>query len=114
MTQLVTPYEVKGDTKNGIDYNKLIDQFGSQRISDDLLIRFEQVTGHKPHHWLKRGIFFSHRDLDEILNKVSKKESVYLYTGRGRSSESVHFGHLIPFVFTCWLQKVFDCPLVIQ
>jgi tryptophanyl-tRNA synthetase len=26
----------------------------------------------------------------------------------------MHVGHLIPFMFTMWLQKVFDCPLVIQ
>jgi len=26
----------------------------------------------------------------------------------------MHLGHLIPFLFTQWLQKAFDCPLVIQ
>jgi len=26
----------------------------------------------------------------------------------------MHVGHLIPFLFTKWLQDVFDCPLVIQ
>ena len=26
----------------------------------------------------------------------------------------MHVGHLIPFIFTKWLQDVFDCPLVIQ
>lgn len=38
----------------------------------------------------------------------------YLYTGRGPSSESMHLGHLIPFMFCKWLQDVFDVPLVIQ
>lgn len=38
----------------------------------------------------------------------------YLYTGRGPSSGSLHFGHLIPFVFTKWLQETFNVPLVIQ
>ena len=34
--------------------------------------------------------------------------------GRGPSSESLHLGHLIPFMFTKWLQDAFKCPLVIQ
>jgi len=37
-----------------------------------------------------------------------------LYTGRGPSSESMHLGHMIPFLFTKWLQDVFKVPLVIQ
>ena len=36
-------------------------QFGSVRIDDELLTRIETVTGKKPHHFLRRGIFFSHR-----------------------------------------------------
>merc|ERR1711970_1595515 len=32
----------------------------------------------------------------------------------GPSSEAMHLGHLIPFMFTKWLQDVFDVPLVIQ
>ena len=30
---------------------------------------------------------------------------MYLYTGRGPSSEALHLGHLIPFAFTKWLQE---------
>jgi tryptophanyl-tRNA synthetase len=26
----------------------------------------------------------------------------------------MHMGHLIPFMFTAWLQRVFNVPLVIQ
>lgn len=37
-----------------------------------------------------------------------------MYTGRGPSSDALHLGHLIPFHFTAWLQKVFNVPLVIQ
>ena len=39
---------------------------------------------------------------------------MYLYTGRGPSSSSMHIGHLIPFLFTQWLQKAFNVPLVVQ
>jgi tryptophanyl-tRNA synthetase len=37
-----------------------------------------------------------------------------LYTGRGPSSEALHLGHLVPFMFTKWLQDAFKVPLVIQ
>lgn len=30
------------------------------------------------------------------------------------SSGAMHIGHLIPFLFTKWLQETFDVPLVIQ
>jgi tryptophanyl-tRNA synthetase len=63
---------------------------------------------------LRRGIFFSHRDLNQILDLYEQGKKFYLYTGRGPSSEALHLGHLIPFQFTKWLQDTFDCPLVIQ
>lgn len=49
-----------------------------------------------------------------ILDVYEKKQPFYLYTGRGPSSEAMHMGHLIPFIFTKWLQDTFDVPLVIQ
>ncbi|KAK4702912.1 tryptophanyl-tRNA synthetase, partial [Phenoliferia sp. Uapishka_3] len=116
--QVVTPWDVQGATVEGkqvaIDYNKLIDQFGTKPISAELLARFEKLTGHKPHLLLRRGTFFSHREFDQILDRYEQKKPFYLYTGRGPSSDSFHLGHMIPFVFTQWLQKVFNVPLVIQ
>lgn len=90
------------------------EKFGSSKIDDELLARFEKVTGKKAHHWLRRGIFFSHRDVHVILNMYEQGKPFYLYTGRGPSSESMHLGHLIPFMFCKWLQDVFDVPQVIQ
>lgn len=66
------------------------------------------------HPWLRRGIFFSHRDFELILDLYEAKKPWYLYTGRGPSSDALHMGHLIPFMFTKWLQDTFDVPLVIQ
>ena len=63
---------------------------------------------------LRRGLFFSHRELDMIISCYEKGEKFYLYTGRGPSSESLHLGHLVPFMMTQWLQETFQCPLVIQ
>lgn len=33
---------------------------------------------------------------------------------QGPSSEALHMGHLVPIMFTQWLQEAFDVPLVIQ
>ncbi|CAK9025690.1 Tryptophan--tRNA ligase [Durusdinium trenchii] len=110
--QVVTPWDVQAD--EGVDYDKLIVQFGSSKIDDDLVKRMERVTGQKVHHWLRKEIFFSHRDLGEMLDLYEAGKPFYLYTGRGPSSGSLHFGHLVPFVFTKWLQDAFNAPLVIQ
>ncbi|KAL1761617.1 hypothetical protein FB107DRAFT_200464 [Schizophyllum commune] len=117
--QVVTPWDVQGGvTSDGkqkaIDYDKLIDQFGTRRIDDALLQRFEKLTGHKPHILLRRGTFFSHRDFSQILDRYEQGKPFFLYTGRGPSSDSMHLGHMIPFVFTKWMQDVFDVPLVVQ
>lgn len=40
------------------------------------------------------------RDLNDILDAYEKGDKFYLYTGRGPSSEALHLGHLIPFMFT--------------
>ncbi|KAK0563458.1 tryptophan--tRNA ligase [Tilletia horrida] len=117
-SQKVTPWDVEGGFVDGkqvaIDYDKLIVEFGTKKIDQALLDRFQQLTGWEPHPLLKRGCFFSHRELDVILTRYEQKKPFYLYTGRGPSSDSMHLGHLIPFSFTKWLQDVFDVPLVIQ
>ncbi|KAG1769447.1 tryptophanyl-tRNA synthetase [Suillus placidus] len=117
--QLVTPWDVQGsvsaDGKQlAIDYDKLIVQFGTRRVDAELLERFEKLTGHKPHPLLRRGMFFSHREFDKILDRYEQGKPFFLYTGRGPSSDSMHLGHMIPFLFTKWLQDVFDVPLVVQ
>ena len=58
--QVVTPFDVSAGSK-GVNYMKLVDEFGSQLISPELLARFERITGRRPHRWLRRGYFFSHR-----------------------------------------------------
>lgn len=97
-----------------INYDRLIDEFGTQRIDATLIDRIERLTNQPAHPFLKRGIFFSHRSLDELLTHVENGNSFYLYTGRGSSSESLHLGHLIPMMFTKYLQDAFQVPLVIQ
>eukprot|EP00581_Thalassiosira_minuscula_P010666 CAMPEP_0183724108 /NCGR_PEP_ID=MMETSP0737-20130205/17279_1 /TAXON_ID=385413 /ORGANISM="Thalassiosira miniscula, Strain CCMP1093" /LENGTH=833 /DNA_ID=CAMNT_0025954589 /DNA_START=101 /DNA_END=2599 /DNA_ORIENTATION=+ len=147
---VVTAFEVSGS----IDYDKLIDKFGSKPLTPYLLRRLENVTvkrGTVPflHRFLRREIFFSHRDIEKIcellegwygvpppppeddgsgdtdtaadaatpavaMKKPTTPCPIYLYTGRGPSSGAMHLGHLVPFLFTAWLQRAFQCPLVIQ
>lgn len=75
--QDINPWSVSGEIgedgkAKAIDYDKLINEFGTTRIDDALLQRFEQVTGHKPHRFLRRQIFFSHRELGRILDRFEK------------------------------------------
>ena len=107
---IVNPWVVQGNIK----YDKLVEEFGTQIITEELIKRFEKVTKKPLHPWLKRGLFFCHRDLNIILDAYEKGEQIFLYTGRGPTSDALHIGHLIPFMFTKWLQDVFDCYLVIQ
>ena len=146
------------------------------------------MTGVRAHPFLRRGIFFAHRDMAEVLDAHEKGQGFYLYTGRvrpavmscvagvgrtrlrmsqrsssqflsactvgdavgehhkvcsaqccvamyiehvfrsqllrwrlseagymqGPSSDALHLGHLIPFMFTKWLQSAFKVPLVVQ
>ena len=103
--QIITPFDVSGGVDESgkavaIDYNKLIMKFGSQPIDQNMLDRLEKVTGQRPHRLLRRGMVFSHRDLDSLLDKYEKGIPFYLYTGRGPSSTSMHVGHAVPFEFT--------------
>ncbi|XP_061174739.1 tryptophan--tRNA ligase, cytoplasmic-like [Saccostrea echinata] len=111
---IVNPWEVVSTSATGVDYDKLIKRFGSTKIDDALIERMERVTGKPVHHLLRRGKFFSQRDMHSILDMYEQKKPFYLYTGRGPSSDAMHMGHLIPFIFTKWLQDTFDVPLVIQ
>ena len=104
----VTPWEVEGE----VDYDKLIEEFGIQKITDELLDKVERLTG-ELHFMLRRRIFFAHRDFDWILNEYEKGNKFYLYTGRGPSGHT-HLGHLLPWVFTKWLQDKFDAELYFQ
>ncbi|KAL9658682.1 hypothetical protein ABK040_006216 [Willaertia magna] len=112
--QKVTIEDVEAESNKGIDYDKLIREFGSSEIDEELIKRLEKLTNKPAHHFLKRKVFFSHRDLNKLLDFYEQGKPFYIYTGRGPSSDSMHLGHLIPFIFTKYLQEIFDVPLVIQ
>lgn len=111
-TQIVTPW--KAECTDHFDYEKLVVQWGAKIIDQELIDKFEKVTGKPIHPWIKRGHFFAHRYLDIILDDYSAGKPIFLYTGRGPSSESLHLGHLIPMVLIKWLQDVFKAIVVFQ
>lgn len=104
----VNPWNVTGK----VDYAKLMKKFGTQPIGPDLIQRMRKITG-DVHFMLRRGIFFTHRDLDWILDLYERGNKFYLYTGRG-PSDHTHIGHLVPWIFTKWLQDKFGSKLIFQ
>lgn len=58
---VVTPWEVVGDADSGVNYDKLVELYGSSKIEKELVEKFETITGAKAHHLLSRGMFYSHR-----------------------------------------------------
>jgi len=105
---VVTPWEVTGR----VDYDKLVKDFGTQPLTAEILERIKRYTG-ELHPQLRRRIFFSHRDLDWILQRYEAGEKFVLYTGRGPSGP-VHIGHLVPWMFTKHLQDKFGVKLYFQ
>ncbi|MEM3089048.1 MAG: tryptophan--tRNA ligase [Candidatus Nitrosotenuis sp.] len=105
---IVTPWHVEGE----IDYDKLIKQFGTEKITGEILKKIEKTAG-EIHFMLRRGIFFSHRDLGKILDEYQSGKKFFLYTGRGPSGHT-HIGHLVPWVFAKWLQEKFQTTMYFQ
>lgn len=104
---VVTPWEVSGR----VDYDRLVERFGTERVDDALISRFSKHGD--VHPLLRRGIFYSHRDMNWLLDEYEKGNGFFLYTGRGPSGQ-VHLGHMLPWIFTKYLQETFRAPLYFQ
>lgn len=94
----MTPYEVKGK----VDYSRLLEQFGVQPVTPDLLARIR-----KPHRLLRTGYFFAHRDFDKILDYYDEHGTFAVVSGRG-PSEHMHLAHLLLYMFNLYLQQEFN------
>jgi tryptophanyl-tRNA synthetase len=105
---IVNPYEVSGN----VDYNKLTKEFGVSKIDPHLLERLKKHTK-ELHFMLRRGVMFSHRDLNWLLDEYENGNKFFLYTGCGPSGP-IHLGHLQMWSFVKWLQDRFDCELWFQ
>ncbi|MEC8220563.1 MAG: tryptophan--tRNA ligase [Nanoarchaeota archaeon] len=112
MTTTVTPWDVEGT----VDYDKLIKEFGVQYISNEhynYLKELAKEKGLEEHIFLKRKLFFAQMDLGKAIQDHKDGKPVFLYTGRAPGG-SMHIGHLVPFMFTKYLQDLLDCNLYIQ
>lgn len=108
----VTPWEITGK----VDYNKIIKEFGVNYLDESIKNKIKEISEKKgiPYHiYLKRELFFAHRDFNKAIELYEKGKPFFLYTGRAPGG-SMHIGHLIPFLFTKYLQDIFDCNLYIQ
>src|SRR5256712_3270511 len=104
----VTPWEVSGV----VDYDRLIRDFGTQPLTGPLADKMEKILGDEA-YLIRRHVFFSHRDLDLVLDDHAKGRGFFLYTGRGPSGP-MHIGHIMQFYFTKWLQDKFHVNTYIQ
>jgi tryptophanyl-tRNA synthetase len=66
---VVTPWRVSG----AVDYNRLIEQFGTSPITQGIRDRMEKHAGYF-HAQLRRRVFFSHRDMDWWLDTYDRGE----------------------------------------
>jgi len=104
----VTPWEAEAF----VDYEKLIKIFGVKPLTDSEITLLKRYTK-EDHIMLRRRVFYAHRDLDIYLNNFSLGRRCALYTGRGPSG-STHLGHLLPWIFTKWLQDKLGVDLFFQ
>ncbi|MEM0093395.1 MAG: tryptophan--tRNA ligase [Thermofilum sp.] len=105
----LTPWEAKGR----IDYDKLIEEFGVERLEDRHFEILQELAG-ELHPLLRRRFFFAHRDLDHVLADYQSGKGFFLYTGRAPSKSPMHIGHIIPFIITRWFQEKFEVNVYIE
>lgn len=107
----LTPYEAYGKITER-EYKRFIEEFGIKPLNEKLLKRIKKHTG-EVHFMLRRKVFFAHRDLNWLLDLYENGEKFFLYTGRAPGGP-VHIGHLMPWIFTKWLQDKFGVELWFQ
>lgn len=84
-----------------MDYEKLVKSFGSSLITEDIVARVERVTGRKAHRFLRRGLFFSHRDLTQVSISICGGECKG-FVAPFRFGPSVSLFQCVECVSCCW------------
>ncbi len=100
----VTPWEVEGS----LDYQKLVERFGAEPLNEGLVSRLKEPMPPV----LRRGMCFSHRDLDKWLDDYEDGKEVSVVTGRGPSNK-MHVGHLTLYVLPQYFQERYSCDVYI-
>ncbi|MBR0271269.1 MAG: tryptophan--tRNA ligase [Methanobrevibacter sp.] len=81
-----------------VDYDKLVNQFGIQKISDII----DDIND--PQRLMKRGVVFGHREFNEINDLINKKEDFAVVTGMMPSGQ-MHIGHKMVVDQLIWYQE---------
>lgn len=90
----VTPYTVDGE----IDYAKLLERFGADRLTDEQIARFPD------HPMIRRRVYYAGRDIDRYLAAAEAGETHSIVTGVGPSGP-MHLGHVLVFYLARRLQR---------
>lgn len=80
-----------------LDYDKLVNQFGIQLISDMI----SDVKN--PPRLMRRGVIFGHRDFDIVNKKINRNEEFAVVTGMMPSGQ-MHIGHKMVVDQLKWYQ----------
>jgi tryptophanyl-tRNA synthetase len=89
-----TPWEFKS-----IDYVDVVEKFGLQPMTPDLLKRMK-----KKHRLFERNLIFAHRDFDLIIGAQEKGKEFVVLTGMMPSGK-FHFGHKLIAELMTWYQE---------
>ena len=94
MAELINPW-----ASVSLDYNKLVDEFGINKISD--------IVGDikNPHKLMKRGVIFGHRDFNEINNIINQNKEFAVVSGMMPSGQ-MHIGHKMVVDQLKWYQDL--------
>lgn len=112
MEYKITPWEVEGE----VNYKNLIKEFGVSELDNNLLNKIKELAEKKGLELpilLKRKFYYSHRDLNLVINDYLNNKNIFLYTGRGPSGK-LHIGHLPSFLIIKFFQELFDCNVYIM
>ncbi len=83
---------------SSVDYDKLVNQFGIEKISDLL----NDIKN--PQKLMKRRVVFGHRNFKEINDIINKKQDFALVTGMMPSGQ-MHIGHKMVVDQIKWYQE---------
>ena len=94
MGELIDPW-----TSVNMDYNKLIKEFGINKISDMI----NDIK--KPQKLMKRGVIFGHREFNEINNLINNNKDFAVVSGMMPSGQ-MHIGHKMVVDQLKWYQNI--------
>jgi tryptophanyl-tRNA synthetase len=92
----VTPYAANGE----IDYDRLLEQFGADRLTHEDRRRFPEPVD----PLLDRDVYYAHRSIERVFSAIESGDRLSVVTGCGPSGP-MHIGHLIPFRMARYLQE---------